>query len=310
VGRLDAGYRNQDGPPPVDVLLARHAAALHAVASTAELRALGLSAGGIHRRVRNGRLHPIHRGVFAIGHPRLTREGRWRAAVLACGPDAALSVRAAGALWRVRPSSRARIDVTTPHRGRRGPAGIDLHRVRRLAPEDVTVVDGIPVTTLARTLVDLAEVVDEQGLARAVHEAEVLRIIDVRAVRLAIARANGRRRVGALAAVLDRAEPVVMTRSELERRMHDLCRAAGLPRPLINEPVEGFVVDFLWRDARLIVETDGAATHLTRRAFEADRARDVQLTLAGYRVVRFTFRQVRDEPERVAAALRGLLSGR
>ena len=295
------------GPPPVDRLLAE---VRHGVAGTDELKTLGLTQDQIDYRVRVGRLHPLFPTVFAVGRPAVTREGRWRAAVLACGPDAVLSHRDAGALWRIRACNRRLIDVTTPHRGRKGPKGVHLHRVRRLDPADVTVRDGIPVTTLARTLLDLAEVVDAAAVAKAVNEAEVLRLLDTRACEDALGRANGRRRAHVLREVLAEAAEVGISSRELQRRFRRLCHGAGLPMPVEEAEVLGLEVDFLWPEQRLVVETDGAATHLTRKAFERDRARDVDLALAGYLVLRFTHRQVTAAPGDVAAKLRRALSAR
>jgi REase_MTES_1575/Transcriptional regulator, AbiEi antitoxin len=292
----------------VDLAVAAFAARRHAVASTAELRELGLSRSGISRRVASGRLHPWHRGVFAIGHANPTPHGRWLAAVLACGGKAVLSHRSAAALWGVRPGVSGRIEVTVPGGGRPGPAEVHVHRTRCLTEDDRTIHDEIPVTSLARTLVDLAEVLPHRALKRAIHEAEVLRLLDVDAVWAAAARVSGRRRVRRLLRLLG--TPAPPTRSELERRFLDLCQIAGLPRPEINVLVEGFEVDFLWRDAKLIVETDGAAVHHTRTAFERDRRRDAELTAAGYRVVRITWRQLTEDPAAVIAILRRLLTAR
>lgn len=310
MGRSRQPTVDRSGPPPTDQAIADLAERQHGTISLAQLNALGLSRQAVAKRVDAGRLHRIHRGVFAVGHARLTREGRWHAAVLACGPGAVLSHRDAAALWNLRPSARRRIDVSTIRRGRQGPAGVELHRVRRLDPVDVTVRDGIRVTTVSRTLVDLAEVVDRAAAAKALHEAEVLRLLDVASVADAVARANGRRRAHVVAELLAAAEPAVPTRSELEHRFLVACREADLPAPVANTRVESFEVDFLWPVHRLVVETDGASVHLTRRAFEADRARDVALTLAGYTVVRFTWRQLTERPGEVASALRRLLSAR
>jgi hypothetical protein len=252
--------------------------------------------------------------VYAVGHARPTREGRWRAAVLACGPGAVLSHRDAAALHGIRPSARRRIDVTTARRGRTGPKEIDLHRVRNLHPDDVTTVDGIPVTTVARTLVDLAEVVSREAVEKAVNEAEVRRLLDVRAVTAALARANGRRRAAVLRRAIARAADTPPTKHELQRRFRRLCHDAGLPPPTEEAgiTIDGrrIEVDFLWPDRRLIVETDGAATHMTRKAFHDDRSRDVALTVAGYRVLRFTWDDITRRPDEVVRALRTLLSAR
>ena len=255
---------------------------------------------------RVGRLHRLHPGVYAVGHTALSREARWLAAVLACGPGAVLSYRDAAALHGVRTNNRSRIDVTTPNRGRKAHPGVDVHRTRRLQPHETCTRRAIPATTLNRTIVDLAD--DRRiDLEAVLHQAEINRQLDLSSLGAAVDDATGRRgqrRLQRLIATLDPAPP---TRRELERIFLRLCRDHDIPRPDVNTVVGGYEVDFHWPSHRLIVETDGRATHLTRRAFEADRARDEVLTVAGYRVVRFTWRRVTEEPDAVAATLRTLL---
>ena len=288
----------------MDLAIAAFAMRRHAVASTRELRALGLTRSGIARRVASGRLHRWHRGVFAIGHANPTTHGRWRAAVLACGERAVLRHRSGGSLWGFWSGAAGRIEVTVPGGGRPGPREVHVHRTRRLTDDDVTEHEGIPVTTVARTLVDLAEVLGPRQLRRAVHEADVLRLLDADAVWAAAARVSGRRRSKRLLRLLGGPPP---KGNELERRFLELCELAGLPRPEHNVLVGVFEVDFIWRDARLVVETDGARVHDTRQKFEDDRRRDAELTAAGYRVVRFTWRQITEEPAVVIAVLRRLI---
>jgi very-short-patch-repair endonuclease len=277
----------------------------YGVVARAQLRALGLSNSAIRERVRQGRLQRLHRGVYAVGHRALRPEGRMLAAVLACGPGAVLSHRSAAALWGLRPSDRVRVDVTTAAHGGTGQSGIDLHRVRSLDPADVTEHRGIPVTTVARTFVDLAGVVEKPALQRALNQAEILHLYDHAAFIETLDRSNGRRGAQALRAGL--ASPPAFTRSELEAQFLTLCRQHSLPQPLLNAAVCGYEVDFLWRQARLIVETDGYAYHRTRQAFEGDRRRDAELKRAGYEVLRVTYWQVRREPEWVASTVRALL---
>lgn len=167
--------------------------------------------------------------------------------------------------------------------------------------------EGIPVTTVARTLLDLAEVVDMRRLERAFEEAERLRLLDLRVIERTCERNAGRRGLKPLRALLSDAQPVVDTRSELERRFLTFCRGAQLPPPAVNVIVAGFEVDALWPDRRLVVELDGYAFHRTRAAFERDRARDAALQLAGYRVLRLTARRLGEEPAAVAEAVRRLL---
>ncbi len=268
-----------------------------------QLEERGLAGGSISWWLRTGRLHRVHRGVFAVGHPVLTTEGRSLAAVLACGEGAVLSHRSSAAVWGVRMADGRVIDVTVP-RSRRGLAGIAVHRARRLEPDEVTTLRGVPVTTLPRTLADLADVVGQGELARAIHEAQVAHGLSAHALDAAAARAHGRRGSGRLARAIGAPD---RTRSELERRFRQLCREHGVPRPAVNERVAGMEVDFLWPERRLVAETDGWAFHRTRAAFETDRERDQALTRAGYRVVRFTHRQVTAKPADVAATLRAVL---
>ena len=229
------------------------------------------------------------------------------AAVLACGEGAALSHRAAGALLGLlAPSSRA-VDVTVQRAGGRQRRGIAVHRTRSLPAIEVTWREGIPCTTVARTLVDLSAVLSPQQLDRALEQAEILRILDLASLEAAMDRARGRRGVRTLRRMIDDLHEPPPVRRELERMFLALVRDAGLPAPAVNAPIGEFVVDFHWRDARLVVETDGRATHDTPHAFEEDRRRDLALTLAGWHVVRLSWRQVVEGPRRVAALLRSRL---
>jgi hypothetical protein len=282
------------------------------VVSTVQLRAAGLGRGAIASRVRRGWLHRVHRQVYAVGHARLTPRGRMWAAVLACGgaEAAVLSHRTAAAAWDLRPMSSGKLDVTTLRRSA-PTAKLRVHEAHALDPLDDVVhqPDGLPVTSIARTLVDLAGVLTAQQLERTCHRAEIVRQLDVGDIQrlLADARRPGARNLRAALATLRRAAPDI-TRSELEERFLALVVDVGLPRPEVNPVVAGHEVDFLWRRRRLVVETDGAATHLTPTAFEEDRRRDAALQIAGYRVVRFTWAQVTDDPRRVAATLRAALN--
>jgi very-short-patch-repair endonuclease len=202
--------------------------------------------------------------------------------------------------------------VTSPTRRGRGLAGIEVHSGATLRPCDVEDVDGIPCTTVARTLLDLADVVSARQLERACEQADRLQVFDLRALNEQLARAHGRRGAATLRAILaEQLRTPTMTRNKLEEFFLGLCRAAGLAQPRVNqwiacEPI-GYEADFLWREQRLIVEVDGRDVHTTQRAFEHDRLRDQRLTLAGYRVVRFTWRQVTEQPEATIATIRGLL---
>jgi REase_MTES_1575 len=247
-----------------------------------------------------------------VGHPVLSARGHWMAAVLACGSRAALSHRSAAALLAIRPTAGAAIDVTAPGRPRRRARKIRVHRSATLRDQDVTTVDRIPCTTVARTLLDLAEVVDRRSVERAYEQAEVLGILDLIAVEDVLARASGRRGAPRLRAIVADSNPgVTLTRSELEERLLAICGAAGIPLPRVNAwvPLDGggVEVDFMWPAERLVVETDGHRVHGTRQAFERDRRRDRRLLLAGWRVVRFTWRQLLQDPAEVAETIRTLL---
>jgi hypothetical protein len=258
-----------------------------------QLSELGFDEAAIRRRVGGGRLHRLYRGVYAVGHTVLNAHGRWLAAVMACGDGAVLSHRSAAALWCIRPTAAARVDVAVPHTsGVRSTAAIVVHRSRR--PVDITTRDGIPVTTPGQTLADLATALPRRALEKAAEQAEALRLD----VAVPADHPGAGRLQEAMAHDLDHT-----TRSPLEDAFLELCEVHGIPRPLVNTVVEGFEVDFCWPERRLIVETDGHAYHGTRAAFERDRARDAQLTAHGWRVMRFTERQVRAEPWSVAVVV-------
>ena len=291
----------------LDSMIAGLAGRQHGVVSRGQLLAIGLSADQIDRRVRAGRLHPLYRGVYAVGHRVLSRKGHWMAAVLACGDGAVLSHRDAATLWGIRASAASRIDVTVPSRGgRAGRSRLRLHRVR-LPAEETTIRDGIPVTTLPRTLLDLAAVVPGDALKKATKEAERLRLFDLAEVNRTLHGNTRRPGCRALRTALATYEEPAFTRSDLEGLMLALCERHRLPKPLVNTTVAGYEVDFLWSEPGLIVETDGRQDHLTRHAFEEDRARDVRLTVLGYRVLRFTHRQLVYESARVALSISSTL---
>ncbi len=299
----------RDGIAP-DLEVARLAERQHGVVDLAQLRAAGLGRGAIDLRLRSGRLHRLHRGVFAVGHARVSREGRWLAAVLALGPGAALSHTSAAALWELRRTSAAAIHVTVPTAGGRSRrARILVHRSVTLRAADIEERDGIAVTSVARTLLDLAGMVSTGALERSIERSLALRLFDRDAILAAIERDPRREGAGALArmAVAADDEPA-LTRSQLEARMLDLCDAHAIARPEVNAIAAGHEVDFLWRGHRLVVEADGHEDHGTRIAFERDRARDAHLMLHGLRVLRVTYRRLVDEPREVAATVRALLA--
>ena len=274
----------------------------HGVVTRAQLLGLGLTETAIDSRLARGALRALHRGVYALGHRALTDEGRWLAATLAYGTGVFVSHLSAALLWHMRVPWRARhvIHLTTTHH-QRGGAGVQVHRTRRLGQADVTAVRGIPVTTVARTVVDCADLLSYLELRLLADHGVRL---NAEAVRGAQERAPGRRGAGRVNRLLGSG---IRTRSKLERAMRRLCREAGLPQPLVNEEVLGYECDAVWPAARLIVEADGGAFHTPKPAREADYERSAALAVAGWRVVRFTYDQVVFEPRLVAARLHALL---
>ena len=307
VNHLRSDIETRGGSPP-DRATAEWASRQHGVIAYRQLRALGLEPGAIKHRVAAGRLHRVHVGVYAVGHRLLTANGHRMAAVLACGPDAVLSHRSAASLHALRQNARTAIDVTVPRPRARSRLGIDVHRVKRLHPDDRTVVGGIPTTTVARTLLDLAELIRPSELENAFDEAERRRLLDLSSFEALFARSSGRHGLGATRVALHRTT-TAETRSELEAAFLRFCDTWNIPAPQTNVLVEGFVVDALWPEQKLVVELDGYAFHgTTRTAFERDRVRDADLQRAGYSVLRLTWRRLHEEPEPVAGTLHALLA--
>jgi predicted transcriptional regulator of viral defense system len=279
-----------------DRRIAELAARQHGVVARGQLVALGLSEDAIERRLAAGRLHRLHRGVYAVGHTVLKVEGRWMAATLAA--DGVLSHATAAAAWELRPLGTGAIHVTvagTAGRLRRG--GIRVHRSRTLTPDDTTTRRAIPITTPLRTIIDLAATLKGRPLEHALDRAEQRGLLD-------FAELHRRPIPPSLQAVLSLyIAGTTPTRNELEERFLRLCDDHGLPRPNVNTRIEGHEVDFVWRDKRLIVEVDGYAYHRSPSAFEADRERDVTLALAGWQVRRFTWTQITRRPAWVARAV-------
>jgi very-short-patch-repair endonuclease len=297
-------------PRRFDAAIATLAQGQHGVVSRPQLSALGLSRQEIDYRQRCGRLHLNHRGVFAVGHRVLSREGRWLAAVLAIGQDAALSHQSAAALWGMRQTARARIDVTVSRKVR-SRSKIQVHQAT-LTPDELTTTLNIPVTTPARTLLDLASVAGPQAQERAINEAEVLHLTSPHSLDDLVNRHRGRPGIPAIQRILNAGFiGATVTRNDVEGRFFALLDEAGLPRPEVNAQLEiagtWIEPDFMWRSVLLIVELDGYETHGTRAAFESDRARDRALQAAGWRVVRVTWRQLQERPAAVVAELRILL---
>lgn len=292
-----------------DVAVARLASAQRGVVSYRQLAVAGLGRGAIAHRLANGRLHRLHRGVYLVGHPVPPPLAREVAALLACGNDAVLSHQTAGALWGIVDAATG-VDVVVSSGDPRGHAGIRVHRVRPLDAVDVRRHQRLPITSPARTLMDLAAVLGDRALERAVNEALVRRLTSEAELQATLRRLPGRRGVPLLRALLERSAGPALTRSEAEVRLLDLVRRGQLPRPETNVAVLGHEVDVLWRSQRLVVEIDGYAFHSSRAAFERDRARDAKLLASGWRVLRITWRQLVDEPEAALVRIAGLLAGR
>jgi hypothetical protein len=269
-----------------DMLIVAIADRQYGVISTRQLRDAGLDKDHVLHRVRTGRLHHVHRGVYAVGRRGLTHHGRWMAATLACGKGAVVSHRSAAALWGMLTSRiEACVDISVPsHGGRRKRSGVRMHRSSTLGPDQVTHRLGIPVTVPERTFLDLERMVSPPELRSAARQAAMLGLpigTDVTH--------DG-------------------TRSELEFRFLRLCERSGLPPPEVNVRIGPFLADFVWSTERLIVETDGYRYHRGRAAFEADRERDLELRALGYDVMRLTYRQVTDRPTETASAIRVALA--
>jgi very-short-patch-repair endonuclease len=274
------------------------------------LLALGFGDEAIKTRLEAERLQALHREVFAVGHARVSRQGRWRAAVLAYGDAALLSHRSAAALWGLAKNRMGAIDVTAPvgWQGIRRRDGIWIHR-GRLHPEERASRAGIPVTTVARTLFDLAEVVSLKQLESAWEEADRLKLLRLTEVGAVCERGYGRRALRPIRGLLAEARAPLTTRSPLENHFAEFCRKhlADLPAPLTNVSILDHEVDAYWPAQRLVVELDGFAYHGHRAAFERDRARDAAMQAEGYRVVRLTHRQLETETPRIATQLRKML---
>ena len=291
------------------------AAGQHTLFTLEQACALGIGRHAVFKRAAVGRIHRIHGSVYSLVPPALlTREGRWLAAALACGRGAVLSHASAAWLHGLRSSAAALIDVTVPTRVTRTHEGVRVHRSTTLTEADVTEVNGIPCTTVARTLFDLAEVIDRRGLERTFDQAEILEVLDLTALTDQLDRNPTRSGAHKIHSVL--AEHYVgrtPTWSELEEAFLAVSRGVGLEDPEVNAWVDlndgepAIRGDFVWRGRRLIVETDGHRIHRTRQAFERDRRRDQRLTVAGWRVIRTTWRQIMYRPAELRRTLVALM---
>lgn len=279
----------------------------HRVVGRVQLRELGLSDDQTDWRMERGWLRRLYRGVYQVGPGALTREGHWMAATLAVGHRGALSHRSAAELWGLIPGCSSPVHVTAPGTGGRSRrSGLIVHRFT--APTETIIKRRILVSTPSRTIIDLAEVVDRRTLERALDEAERLRVCTEAQLRRAIERHPGRSGAAKLRAVLEgHAVGNTATENDFEELMLALCDENAIPRPRCQLPLGDYHPDFAWPEHGVIVETDGRATHGTRKAFEADRARDAELTTAGWRVLRFTWRHLTERPEWVARKVKDAL---
>jgi predicted transcriptional regulator of viral defense system/very-short-patch-repair endonuclease len=291
------------------VALARMAHRQHGVVSIRQLEGpLGFSERSVSRAVSAGRLHRMHRGVYAVGHTDLSPHGECLAAVLAVGPGALLSYYSAGWLWGIWRGSPKPIHVTASvPRHHPAPTGVVRHRARNLADDDRAFVDGIPVTSVARTLLDLAWKLSGDQLRRALERAEDLGLLDLDELRAIVARNRGHHGAKRLRLALDTYGPRRFTRSEFERRFVDHLVRSGLPRPVTGWNEVGYELDVYWPDLDFGIELDTYETHGTRDAFERDHDRDLALIMAGIETIRISERQFLRAPDAIAAYVATLL---
>jgi predicted transcriptional regulator of viral defense system len=291
--------------PTLEQLLARLAGDQHGVVSVWQLVGLGFTRRQIERRVEAGRLHRVFRGVYSAGHPARTVEAVEMAAALACGPGAVVSYWTASARWKLLRPVQA-LHVSVP--GDRRVPGIQTHFVKQFHPHDKTKRDGIPITSVPRTLLDIAGVADERTLRRAVNQAARSGWLNHRAIQETLHRNPRRQGSKQLRAVIASVNPAArQTRSDLEVAFLKACAKYGVPTPVVNGEVMGFEVDFHWPGTNLIVELDCYEYHRTPQEFENDRRRDAALKRAGYEVLRVTDIWLDTDPADVAEAVRELL---
>ncbi len=306
VSHIDHRGGGQRHRPHPDAALAALAAAQHGVVSRGQLLDGHLTRREVERRVESGHLQIVHRGVYGVGHRRLTLSGRRLAAVLSAGPGAVLSHGAAGAEWNLRADRRAIVDVTSARRVRTRD-GVRSHHAQLVA-RDRARIAGLPVTSVPRTLLDLAPELTSRALMQVLEAADRLDLLDVVSIDELFSRTNGHRGIGVLRRALEAYDPRRRhTRSEFEARMLEVLDTHGLPRPDFDVRVAGFEVDVLWRHARLVVELDSWEWHRTRGAFERDRTRDLRLAAAGLTCVRITWRALTDDLAATVASLRARL---
>lgn len=290
----DRDSRNRRRRPGLWLAVSALARQQHGVVRRGQLRDLGLTDEQIDGALRRGWLIAVHRAVFAVGHTRLSFEGRASAAVLACGSSAAAGYRTGAALWSLRPSSTPRIEVVIPRRSAIAHRGVVIHRHPTVLPDELTVHDGVPVTSVARTLLDLAAVVPREQLRNAIKQAEVLGLFDLAEVNRLLVRHPRHRGTVALRSVLKSWTDPLVTRSDLEIAFVDLCTRHGLPTPLMNGTVLGMEIDAQFPAHGIAIELDGGRFHENSLQREDDYAKRATVEAAGLRFVAFTYRQVTD----------------
>lgn len=287
---------------PADASIAQVAGRQDNVISRAQLIALGVGRRTIARQLERGRWQRLHRGIYLIGPAPPTLRAKTRAAALSCGEGSIVSHRSAAAIYGLMPPA-GDVHITVPGRNPGNRDGVRTHRVTTLSFIDAVIRDGLRLTSPARTICDVAGTEPPGVTERALTEAQVQRLVTTQAIEAVIERTPTLKGSSVIRALLRAGVESGYTRSEAERRMRRLAAAAGLDQPQLNVPVLGYVVDFLWPAQRLVVEVDGYQFHGHRQKFESDRRRDQQLVAAGYRVIRVTWLQLRDEPIAVIASV-------
>jgi hypothetical protein len=281
------------------------------VVALRQLREIEITQRAASYRAERGGMHRLHRGTYAVGHRSLNRLGVLRAGLLACGEEAVISHGTAAALWGLRDQWPALVDVTVPNQTGRKIDGLRCRRCRYPDAEEIVTHDGLPCTTPARTMVDLAGMLGTESLRKVVERAAVLKELDLRALDRSLGWGAGRRGLKALREIADEWRPkdgaTADVRSDFEALVLPRLLAMRLPRPVCNKVLEvdgeRLMVDFLWDEQRLVVETDGEATHATPVAFQRDRERDQILVAAGYRVARATWDQIQRDLDAVVARI-------
>jgi len=274
----------------------------HGVVARRQLLALGFNAREIEHRVGRGRLHLVMRGVYAVGWPQMTQERHWMAAVLACGDRAVLSHRSAAALWNIGTERNGIVDISVTRRAELKRPGLHVRGRPSLSTTDTVTRDGIPVTSLTQTLLDLATELPERRVERAINEADKRNFVDPETLRVELDGRAGEPGAPLLCCLLDK-RTLCLSDSDLEILFRPIAMEAGLPLPLTKQMLNGFEVDFYWPDLGLVVETDGLRYHRTPSTQARDAQRDRAHTLAGMIPLRFTHYEIKYEHPKVAAEL-------